>query len=398
MTTTTPPPTPTPTTHLLPETDIPDTRPTPARIAFREEVRALLRSPAVQEEVDGIRRFPPGREPGLLTTYRLLGERGWLAPSWPKRYAGAGLGHYEAAVVTEEMILAGVPDDAHVLSVDIVGRFVLDSGTDAQRERLLPPLARGEQIATVLFTEPQAGSDLGRMTTRAEPDGEGAWRLYGTKVFNQKSGFADTALCAAITVPGTMPGIGLFLLPLRSPGVTIRTLPNLTDDAFCEISIDGVRLTREDVVGEVDDGWRLMNELLLLERTGIDFHAKIRHWLDSVADAVPERMRERYAALDARLAAGHALAWRMVTELDAGRTDSVLAAMAKWYVTEQAREVARFCLELRGRDGLLTNQDPDAPDLGRIERALRYAPTLTLASGTSEVMLRAIATSHLELL
>ncbi|MHC8419235.1 acyl-CoA dehydrogenase family protein [Streptomyces sp. NB004] len=340
----------------------------------------------------------PGNEPGLLETYRLLGERGWLAPSWPERYGGRGLGHHEAAVVTEEMILAGVPDDAHVLSVDIVGRFVLDSGTDAQRARLLPALARGEQIATVLFTEPQAGSDLGRMTTRAEPDGDGAWRLYGTKVFNQKSGFADTALCAAVTVPGPMPGIGLFLLPLRSPGVTIRTLSNLTDDAFCEISIDGVRLTRDDVLGEVDDGWRMISELLVLERTGIDFHAKIRHWLDSAADAVPEDLRDRYAELDARLSAGHALAWRMVTELDAGRADPVLAAMSKWYVTEQAREVARFCLELRGREGLLTNQDRDAPDLGRVERALRYAPTLTLASGTSEVMLRTIATSHLEML
>ncbi|MFI6875971.1 acyl-CoA dehydrogenase family protein [Streptomyces sp. NPDC050400] len=382
----------------LPVADVPDTRPTPAQRAFREEVRALLRSDRVQEEVGRIRRLPPGEEPGLLETYRLLGERGWLAPSWPERYGGAGLGHYESAVVTEEMILAGVPDDAHVLSVDIVGRFVLDSGTDAQRARLLPALARGEQIATVLFTEPQAGSDLSRMTTRAEPDGDGAWRLYGTKVFNQKSGFADTALCAAITVPGTMPGIGLFLLPLRSPGVTIRTLPNLTDDAFCEISVDGVRLTRDDVLGEVDDGWRMISELLVLERTGIDFHAKIRHWLDSVADAVPDALRDRYTELDARLTAGHALAWRMVAGLDAGRADPVLAAMSKWYVTEQAREVARFCLELRGRDGLLTNQDPDAPDLGRVARALRYAPTLTLASGTSEVMLRTIATSHLELL
>ncbi|NEB79608.1 acyl-CoA dehydrogenase [Streptomyces sp. SID14478] len=385
-------------TPHLPVTDVPDTRPTPAQRAFREDVRALLRSPVVQEEVRRIRLLPPGDEPGLLETYRLLGERGWLAPSWPEQYGGRGLGHHESAVVTEEMILAGVPDDAHVLSVDIVGRFVLDSGTDAQRARLLPPLARGEQIATVLFTEPQAGSDLGRITTRAEPDGDGAWRLYGTKVFNQKSGFAETALCAAVTVPGTMPGIGLFLLPLRSPGVTIRTLSNLTDDAFCEISIDGVRLTRDDVLGDVDDGWRMISELLVLERTGVDFHAKIRHWLDSVADAVPAALRERYTDLDARLTAGHALAWRMVAGLDAGRADPVLAAMAKWYVTEQARDVARFCLELRGRDGLLTHQDPDAPDLGRAERALRYAPTLTLASGTSEVMLRTIATSHLELL
>ncbi len=115
------------------------------------------------------------------------------------------------------MILAGVPDDAHVLSVDIVGRFVLDTRHRRPTRRAAPAVARGEQIATVLFVRAAGRVDLSRMTTRAEPDGDGAWRLYGTKVFNQKSGFADTALCAAITVPGTMPGIGLFLLPLRSP-------------------------------------------------------------------------------------------------------------------------------------------------------------------------------------
>lgn len=378
---------------------MPGTEPAPAQRAFRDQVRGLLRSAEVQAEVERIRRLPPGAEAGLLDAYRLLGERGWLAPSWPRRYGGSGLGHHESAVVTEEMILAGVPDDAHVLSIDIVGRFVLDSGTEAQRGRLLPPLARGEQIATVLFTEPHGGSDLSRMATRAEPDGDG-WRLYGTKVFNQKSGFGEIALCAAITTPGptVMSGVSLFLVPLRSPGVTIRTLPNLTDDAFCEITIDGLRLTRDDVLGEVDDGWRLINELLVLERTGIDFHAKIRRWMDSVSGSVPAGLERSFARLDARLAAGHALAWRMVAELDGGRPDPVLAAMAKWYVTEQAREVAAFCLELRGRDGLLTSADPDAPDLGLTEKALRYAPTLTLASGTSEVMLHIIATSHLELL
>ncbi|MFF8393050.1 acyl-CoA dehydrogenase family protein [Streptomyces sp. NPDC016172] len=166
-------------------------------------------------------------------------------------------------------------------------------------------------------------------------------------------------------------------------------------NAFCEIAIDGVRLTHEDVVGEVGGGWRLLDELL--ERTGIDFHAKIHLWLDSVAAAVPDGLRERYAELDARLAVGHTLAWRTVTELDRGRADTVLAAMSKWYITEQTCEVARFGLELRGLDGLLTDPDPNAPDFGRIERTLRYAPTLTLASGTSEVMLRVIATSHLEL-
>lgn len=386
------------------KTEIPDVTPTPQQRAFREEIRAFLRSEPVAESVRRIRQAPAGEEPGLIDVYRWLGERGWLAPSWPQRYGGLGRGAAESAIVTEELCLAGVPDDAHVLGIDIVGTFLLGVGTEEQRARWLTPLARGELLAGVLFTEPEHGSDLSRLTTRAEPDGDG-WRLYGTKVFNQKTQFAEIALCAARTSTGPVPfdGITLFLLPLRSPGVVIRPVENITNDSFNEVVIDGVRLTAADVVGEVGDGWRLLAEMLVFERTGIDFHAKIRRWLDAVA---PQALREgadpdlaaRHVELDARLRAGRAMAWRVIAEIDQGRPDPTTAAMAKWYITEQARAVVQFCLEVRGLSGVLSAWDPDADDLGLVEAACRYAPTHRLGSGTSEVMLYIIASSALELL
>lgn len=368
---------------------------------FRAQVRDFLGSRPVRDAVRRIRTAPPIEEPGLLDVYRWLGERGWLAPSWPRRYGGLGAGLTEAAIVTEEMCLAGVPDDAHVLGIDIVGNFLLEVGTDEQRSRWLPRLASGETIAAVLFTEPGCGSDLSRLTTRAEPDGDG-WRLSGTKVYNQKTQFADIALCAARTSDGPVPfdGITLFLLPLRSPGVLTRSVENITNDRFHEVVFEGVRLTTDDVVGSVDNGWQLMNEMLVLERTGIDFHAKIRRWLDSVADATagdPDLLA-RFTELDARLLAGRALAWRVVAELAAGAPDPVTAAMAKWYVTEQARAVARFCLEVRGMAGVLSAWDAEPVDHGLVEAACRYAPTHRLGSGTSEIMLYIIASSALELL
>jgi alkylation response protein AidB-like acyl-CoA dehydrogenase len=371
--------------------------------AFRTRVRDFLASPPVVAEVTRIRTAPPDAEPGLLAVYRWLGERGWLAPSWPKRYGGLDLGLTEAAIVTEEMCLAGVPDDAHVLGIDIVGNFLLEVGSDEQRARWLPRLAGGESLAAVLFTEPACGSDLARLTTRAEQDGDG-WRLYGTKVYNQKTQFADIALCAARTSDGPVPfdGITLFLLPLRSPGVLTRPVENITNDRFHEVVVDGVRLTEADVVGTVGDGWQLMNEMLVLERTGIDFHAKIRRWLDSVAAEVRGSgdldLETRFAELDARLRAGRALAWRVVGELARGEADPATAAMAKWYVTEQARAVVRFCLEVRGLPGVLSAWDPEPVDLGLVESAVRYAPTHRLGSGTSEIMLYIIASSALELL
>jgi alkylation response protein AidB-like acyl-CoA dehydrogenase len=390
----------------MPKTrSLPDLTETPEQRAFRAEVRAFLHSEPVTESVRRIRSAPPGDEPGLIEIYRWLGERGWLAPSWPQRYGGLSRGMAEAAIVTEEICLAGVPDDAHVLSIDIVGMFLLGVGTEEQRARWLPPLARGEKIAAVLFTEPECGSDLSRLTTRADPDGDG-WRLSGTKVFNQKTQFAEIALCAARTSTGPVPfdGITLFLVPLHSPGVVIRPVENITNDRFNEVVIDGVRLTEADVVGEVGDGWRLLNEMLVFERTGIDFHAKIRRWLDAVApealkkDADPD-LAARFVDLDAKLRAGRALAWRVIAEIDQGTPDPATAAMVKWYVTEQARDVIRFCLEARGLPGVLSAWDPEAAaDLGLIEAACRYAPTLRLGSGTSEVMLYIIASTALELL
>jgi alkylation response protein AidB-like acyl-CoA dehydrogenase len=377
---------------------------TPSQAAFRSEVRGFLRSARVTASIARARRSEAGQEAGLLDVYRWLGERGLLAPHWPAEYGGLGLGAIEAAVVTEEMCLAGVPDDAHVLSIDIVGTFLLHAGTQDQRRELLPPLARGERIAAVLLTEPDCGSDLSRLTTRAEPTA-GGWRLHGIKVYNQKTQFADFALCAARTSPGQVPfhGITLFVLPLRSPGIGIKPIANMTDDRFHEVVIDGVVVTPADVVGTVDEGWSLINEMLVYERTGIDFHAKSRRWLDSAAAAATaSRMMDsdlagRFAVLDARLRAGQAFAWRIIAALDAGTADPALAAMAKWYVTEQARDVVRFCLEVEGMSGILTSADPDAADAGLVATACRYAPTQRLGSGTSEVMLY-IAASALGLL
>jgi alkylation response protein AidB-like acyl-CoA dehydrogenase len=387
------------------QAEIPDTSLTARQRAFRGEVQAFLCSARVLEAIEAIRRYPPGTEPGLLDIYTWLGERGWLAPSWPECYGGLGLGAAESAIVTEEMCLAGVPDDAHVLSIDIVGTFLLNVGTDEQKRRLLPALARGKSIATVLFTEPGCGSDLASLTTRAERAGDG-WRLSGTKIYNQKTQFSELGLCAARTSESPVPwhGITLFLLPTASPGVVIRPIENMTNDRFHEVVIDGVELGLDDVVGTPDDGWQLMNDMLVLERTGIDFHAKIRRWLNSVAaaghgDAVHgAAWAERFAELDARLQAGRALAWRVIADIDQGTVNPATAAMSKWYVTEQARDVAQFCRDTRGMSGVLSAWDPEAPDLGLVEAASRYAPTHRLGSGTSEVMLYIVASTALGLL
>ncbi|MEV8330477.1 acyl-CoA dehydrogenase family protein [Streptomyces niveus] len=373
---------------------------------FRGEVHAFFAGDTVRRTLAEVAAHAPGEEAAGLEVYRALGERGWLAADWPREYGGLGLSPREAAVVTEEMTLAGVPDDVHVLSIDIVGKFLLLAGTERQKKQHLPALARGERAASVLFTEPDAGSDLSALRTRAEADGDG-WRLYGTKVFNMKSQFADVALCAARTSDGAigMYGITLFLLPLRSPGVHVEPVPSVQNDRFNLVVIDGVRLTEADVVGEVDDGWRSLNDLLQLERTGIDFHGKARRLLDLVIRRAAETGRladpvhgVRLAELDARLRASHAMAWQMVDNLAAGAPDPVASAMSKWYAGEQFRPVLQAGQEIDGMGSVLTAWDGEATADGVLEANVRLGPAHRLASGTSEIMLYLIATNGLGLL
>ncbi|MEW2500997.1 acyl-CoA dehydrogenase family protein [Amycolatopsis sp. NPDC047767] len=368
---------------------------------FRRRVREVLETAEVRAEVAEIAAYGPERESGNPRAYGALGEHGLLAPAWPVEYGGLGLGAAEAAVVTEELVYAGVPDDAHVLSVDIVGAFLLAAGTERQKAEHLPPLARGERIATVLFTEPGCGSDLTALSTRAEREGEG-WRLRGTKIYTQKSQFGDVALCAARTSTGpvAMHGITLFLLPLRSAGMHVEPLPGLANDRFSTVAIDGVLLGLESVVGAVDDGWRLMTDMLQLERTGIDFHAKARRLLDTVvarAAATGElddaELAGRLAELDGAVRAGGTLAWEMVANLDRGTPDPVASAMTKWFVTEQFRPVLAAGADVFGLDGALSVHDEEAPALGQLDAAYRVGPAHRLASGTSEVMLSVVATA-----
>ncbi|WP_432994348.1 acyl-CoA dehydrogenase family protein [Dactylosporangium sp. CA-233914] len=366
---------------------------------FRAQVCELLCEDAVRDEVARARRMPSGQETGLLDVYRRLGERGWLAVNWPVEYGGLGATIVQKAIVTEELILHGVPDTVHTLGIDIVGLAIALFGTDEQKARLLPGLARGETTASVLFSEPDIGSDLASLTTRAEPDGEG-WRLYGHKRYSMKTHASDFALCAARTSTGPVAyhGITLFLIPLRSVGVSIEPVWNLSEERFDDVTLRGIRVTRADVLGEVDDGWQVINGVLPLERTGIDSAAKAARVLRALLSHPTDPAHaHRLLDLDARVRAARLLAWRCVENLRAGRPDEVHSASAKWYASEVAKEASALALEITGLDGILDARDPMAIADGVFDAAFREAPGLTLAAGTSEIMLYFVGTSGLGL-
>jgi alkylation response protein AidB-like acyl-CoA dehydrogenase len=371
---------------------------TPEQEGFRAEVCKLLCEESVRAEVAQTRRVPYGQEPGLLEVHRRLGKLGWLAVNWPEEYGGSGATIVEKAILTEELIRHGVPDNVHTLGIDIVGLAIHLFGTQEQKDRFLPGLARGETTANVLLSEPGVGSDLASLSTRAEPDGDG-WRLTGQKIYNMKAQHSDFALCAARTSTGPVNyfGITLFLVPLKSMGVHIEPMWNLSDERFDLVTLDGIRVGPEDVLGEVDDGWQVLGKVLPLERTGLDSTAKAERTLKALREHAPPGCEERLVELETRVRAARLLSWRCVANLHAGQPDEVHSATAKWYASELAKELSLAAVDMLGLPALVDARDPGAIADGVFDAVLRESPGFTLAAGTSEIMLFFVATSKLGL-
>ncbi|MGX1543857.1 acyl-CoA dehydrogenase family protein [Streptomyces adustus] len=362
---------------------------------FRAEVRTALRSAEVRAataEATGA----DGVEPDARPLYRLLGKLGLLAVHWPVEFGGQGRPPTDAAIVAEELVRAGVPDTFHVNTIQIVGQFLLMAGSHEQKRRYLPALARGESFASVLYTEPDAASDLGALRAVAEPDGDG-YRITGTKVFSLKTRFVDLGLCAARTTPGAgkYRGISLFLVDMGAPGVTVSLIPGVGDEHFHRVDLDAVPVPGGNLLGPRDEGWPLLNEALAIERTGLDYHLKAERWLQAALDALidgdpgsahDDRL-EQIGRWHGALTADHVLAWEVLTGLASDRIDQVATAVAKYHSSELAQGIAAWAVGVPGPE-----QRADRSGAAvTLDSAYREAPGLTLSAGTSEVMLQIMA-------
>lgn len=368
---------------------------------LRTEARAALAEPEVRGELERLRESGE-REPDVRPLYRMLGRRGLLAVSWPREYGGRGAAHTEAAAVIEELVHGGVPDMMHVLSIQIVGLFLLQAGSAEQKAAHLPALAAGERFATVLYTEPEVGSDLAALRTRAVPDGDGHL-LSGTKTYGLKSAMSDLALCAARTGAGASKydGISLFLIDLSAEGVTRSHIDGIADDRFDRVVLDGARAGAGALLGAEGEGWALLTRCLANERTGLDYSLKAARWYEAAlsglgAEDTDGALLEEVGRLGAAVDAGRLMAWEVISRLDRGEADPIAAAMAKYHTSETAQEVAVWAATVHG-PGYGADRDalpPGRPDL--LEAAYREAPGLTLSAGTSQIMLELVAGSAFE--
>jgi alkylation response protein AidB-like acyl-CoA dehydrogenase len=359
----------------------------PDQEEFRAHVQGLFRNQPLRDEIARVRKLTG--EPDERPLYRMLGEAGLLGVNWPLEYGGQGRSPVELLIVTEELLRAGIHDTLYVNTILTAGNLILSAGSDELKLRLLPGMTRGELFASILYSEPEAGSDLGALTTSATARDDGGFRLNGTKLYNLKSAITDIGLCAARTsqADSKYAGITLFVIDMRAPGVEVRPLPALPAEQFSIVELKDVVVREDDAVGGVGAGWGVISQGLPLERTGLDFALRAEQWYRFGAHAADVADRaEAIGRYGARVEAALLLSWRSALDVVDGRIDHARTAAAKWYASELAAELASWAVRDHGLH--LPAHLADA-----VDRAYREAPGLTLAGGTSEMMLQMLSSA-----
>src|SRR5580658_2299861 len=197
-----------------------------------------------------------------------LAEAGLLVPHWPKRWGGRDAGAWASFILAEEMWEAGEPRGGQYMNVNWIGPTLMRFGSDEQKTRYIPPMARGETIWCQGFSEPEAGSDLASLHTRAENIGS-RYRINGQKVWTSYAGHADTCFLLARTSPGR-DGISIFILPMDSVGIIVRQIPSLIGEGdIHEVFLDDVDVPVEARLGGEGQAWEIVRGALALERVGI---------------------------------------------------------------------------------------------------------------------------------
>ena len=242
-------------------------RDSPAEAAYRTEVRTWLEA-NLPAELRGRTNRPPPAE--LMPWYRTLSHKGWIAPNWPKQYGGMGATLNEQIIMTEELARVGAPQ-LPAQGLNHIGPILIEFATEAQKARHLPPILDGTVIWAQGYSEPGAGSDLASLATRATLEGD-HFVVQGQKIWTTWGHYSDWMFALVRTDPQAQPrhaGISFLLLDLHNPGIKIRPIKTIAgDDEFSEVFFDNVVVPAENLVGKINDGWRIANALLGHERLG----------------------------------------------------------------------------------------------------------------------------------
>ncbi|HUQ00551.1 MAG TPA: acyl-CoA dehydrogenase [Aeromicrobium sp.] len=331
--------------------------------------------PAIREQVAAIADLPDGERRSALV------DTGLLTPHWPVPF-GRSAGPVEQIVIDQELAAAGVERPDIVIAAWALPT-ILDHGSDAQRERFVGPSLRGDLTWCQLFSEPNAGSDLASLATKAERV-PGGWSLTGQKVWTSHAGEADWGVCLARTNPDEKRhrGITYFLVDMKSAGIDIRPLREMTGDAlFNEVFLDGVFVPDDCVVGEIDDGWRLARTTLANERVAMGstrLSSSVERAIELVSDPADFVRVGRAAALSTACAL---LGARSALNSIAGQGPGASSSVAKLLGVRNRQEASELVVDLLGERALLDDEDVRAD-----VHEMLLTRCLSIAGGTTQIL------------
>jgi alkylation response protein AidB-like acyl-CoA dehydrogenase len=364
---------------------------TPAEQAFRAELRAWLAANVPREPLPETLEA----EAAYLTAWqRRCFDAGWAAVHWPREYGGRGATLTETAIYQEEMARARAPQMMNRVGINNVGPTLIAHGSEAQRRRYLAKILSAEEIWCQLYSEPNAGSDLAAVRTRAERHGD-HFVVDGQKVWTSYAQFAAFGILLARTDPAAPAhrGISCLLVDMRTPGIIIRPLRQLTGSAeFSETFFDHVVVPRENLIGPENEGWKVATTTLAHERgTAFSFKEQVLHriYADELGELLRARgraadpsLRQRYAArvIDVEIMRLHNC--RTMTRLARGELPGAESSIVKLFWADLTQELTALALEALG---------PDAQLGGRWQQRMLWSRCASIAGGTNEIQRNIIA-------
>ena len=376
---------------------------TPAEAEFRNEVRTWLEA-NLPAALRGRTTRPPPVE--LMPWYRALSRKGWIAPHWPAQSGGMGATLNEQIIMTEELARIRAPQ-LPGQGLNHIGPLLMEFGTAAQKAQHLPPILAGGVIWAQGYSEPGAGSDLASLATRATLQDD-SFVVRGHKIWTTWAHYSDWMYALVRTDPRAEPrqaGISFLLIDLHSPGIRVRPIRTIAgDEEFSEVFLDDVRVPAENLVGRVNDGWRIANALLGHERLATSnpqFALTALEQIKTMARATgviaDPAFQDRLAAVTIDVTALAALFNHAVELTNHERSLGPESSVIKIFASELLQKLNGLLLEAAGPHAL--TQSPVATDFGTVDVAGSYLQSrrVTIYGGSSEIQRNILARRVLNL-
>ena len=373
------------------------------QLAWLDEVREFLRenvTEALRVEVAEHNLEHPGGE--VAAFRRKLGAKGWFGLNWPAEYGGLGLGAVHLHLLMSEFEYWGVPGPD--LTVTSIAPMIMRHGTEQNKQEFLPAIARGEMTCALGYSEPDAGTDLASLRTRAVRDGD-KWVINGSKIWNSGAQRSTHEWLCVRTDPDAPRhrGISVIVVPVDSPGVRIRPLIAWSGYRTNEVFFDDVRVPVTNLIGEENHGWSYITGALDLERGALTNAGDLRRALDELQvlartprldGSVPldnPAIRRRLAQAEADVEVAGLMGHEASSMLADGVIPTVEVSVEKVFSSELRQRIADLGIDVLGAEGLLAHRNPEARAGGRFEKLYRFAPLMRFGGGTNEVLRDVIA-------